>query len=179
MDGETYKNVKKIEKELGLPDNFLVSIYVDDDDWSFVIKLHSMVEAAVTHLLLTRFADDRLMDVLSSLQLGHRKTGKLAFVIALGLLSDENVRLITGLSELRNRLIHGIRNIQFDLATYFDGLDNDRFNQFLSSFGHAFKEEAEIGGRMIKRQEIVRQEGAKTTIFLSAAYCLSDICKLL
>ncbi|MDQ2974602.1 MAG: hypothetical protein M3R69_04210 [Acidobacteriota bacterium] len=177
MDGETYNNVKEIEKGLGLPVNFLLSIY-QEDDWSFVIKLHSMVEAAVTHLLHTRFGDERLTDVLSALQLGHRKTGKLAFVTALGLLSDENVRLITGLSELRNRLIHGIKNIQFDFGEYFNGLDDDRFNQFVASFGHAFKEESEIGGRMVKRKEIVRQEGAKTTIFLSAAYCLSDIRKL-
>jgi hypothetical protein len=75
VDGETYNNVKEIENGLGLPDNFLLSIYVDDDDRSFFIKLHSMMEAAVTHLLVTRFANDQLTDVLSSLLLGHGKTG--------------------------------------------------------------------------------------------------------
>jgi hypothetical protein len=76
VDGETYNNVKEIENGLGLPDNFLLSIYVDDDDWSFVIKLHSMVEAAVTHLLVTRFANDQLTDVLGEPRLGAFRSSK-------------------------------------------------------------------------------------------------------
>jgi hypothetical protein len=44
------KNIKDIERDLGLPIGFLVTLK-EEDDWSFIIKLHALFEAAYSHLL--------------------------------------------------------------------------------------------------------------------------------
>jgi hypothetical protein len=59
----------EIEKELGLPNNFLWNLR-NEDDWSAIIKLHALLETAVTHLLVRFFGRDELEDVFATMELG-------------------------------------------------------------------------------------------------------------
>jgi len=43
------------ETELGLPDGFLQRLRNSDDDWSFIIKVHALMEASVSYLLVHHF----------------------------------------------------------------------------------------------------------------------------
>jgi len=58
----------------------------DKLDWSFVIKLHALLETAVSQLLVHALGGEELVDVFSALEMSNIKTGKLAFVKTLGLL---------------------------------------------------------------------------------------------
>jgi hypothetical protein len=45
------KRLRKFEPTLGLRVGFIEELIQQDDDWSFVIKAHAIVEAALTQLL--------------------------------------------------------------------------------------------------------------------------------
>ena len=52
----------------------------DENDWSFVIKLHALVEAAVAHLLTEQLSRPELSDLFAHLDISNKTTGKAAFV---------------------------------------------------------------------------------------------------
>lgn len=66
---------------------------LDEDDWSFIIKLHALMEAAIAYLLTQHFDDDRLSGVFEYLELSDAGKGKIAFVKELELLPSECRRI--------------------------------------------------------------------------------------
>ncbi|PYO98058.1 MAG: hypothetical protein DMD60_05185 [Gemmatimonadetes bacterium] len=122
-----------LEQALGLPAGFLVSLW-KEDDWSFVVKIHSLVEAAVTQRITAAVGDARLSPVFERLQLGQEKTGKLGFAKALDLLQPDELRYIRALAELRNRLVHYIDQVRFSFTEYFASLDKNRTDEVLRAF---------------------------------------------
>ena len=125
--------IAELEAKIGVRENFFRDLLLEDD-WSFVIKLHALFEAACTHLLLFHFKEPELTEIFSRLELSNKTTGKVAFLAKLELLSKENRRLVSKLSELRNSLVHDVRNAEFSLATTVDGLAPSELNQFAIAF---------------------------------------------
>jgi hypothetical protein len=58
------KGILELESKLGLDQGFFGNLQ-SEDDWSFVIKLHALFEAACTHLLLFHFQELELTDIFS------------------------------------------------------------------------------------------------------------------
>jgi len=127
------EDVLELESKVGVKQGFFAAL-LDEDDWSFVIKLHALFEAACTHLLLFHFKEPDLAEVVSRLELSNKTTGKLAFLSRLVLLGKEGRRLISTLSELRNNLVHDVRNAEFSLAEMVAKLDANELKQFAISF---------------------------------------------
>lgn len=123
---------ESLEKELNLPENFLQNL-LEEDDWSFIIKLHALMEASVSYLLVHHFGDSRLSKIFEHLELSDAKKGKIAFVSELELLPSENRRFLRRLSELRNILVHNVINVKFNLENYVNGLNKDQFSNFLKA----------------------------------------------
>ena len=101
---------------MGLPLQLFENL-MDDDDWSFVIKVHALVEAAVSSLLVYGFKNEQLSTVANALPRGNRRFGKIAFVKQLDLLSDKARAFILKLSQLRNQLAHQIENVTFSFSS--------------------------------------------------------------
>lgn len=122
-----FADLERLESHLGLPSGFIEGL-MKEDDWSFVIKGHALLEAAVSRLLVER-SDARLEPVFARLQLGGGRTGKLSFVNALELLPPADVQLLQWLGELRNRLVHDPKQFGFRLDEYAQNLlASDRRN---------------------------------------------------
>lgn len=115
-----YSRVEHLEQRLGIPAGFTRRLN-REDDWSFVIKAHAFIEALVTHLLV-QATDVRLEDVFVRLQLGGR-TGKMAFVKSLGLLTPANQRFVERISAIRNSIVHNVANVGFRFNDFLTGLD--------------------------------------------------------
>src|SRR5438034_11277208 len=62
------------------------------------------------------------------------RVGKVAFASALELLTDYERRFIVKLSELRNRLVHNIANVTFNLKAYVDSLEKNQKAAFVHAF---------------------------------------------
>ena len=108
----------RLEHDSGLPSGFCLAL-LQENDWSFVIKLHALLETAVSQLLVHALGGEELVDVFSALEMSNTKTGKLAFVKTLGLLPKAHLEFIRALSELRNQLVHRIRNVNFNMNEHF------------------------------------------------------------
>lgn len=127
--------VPLLEQKLGLNPGFFESLDRDDEnDWSFVIKIHALVEAAISHLLTDHLQRPELHDLFSRLDMSNKTTGKAAFVKALGLLDEPERRFISSLSELRNKLVHDVRNVNFDFVAYVEDMPAKDRDTFLKNF---------------------------------------------
>jgi hypothetical protein len=125
--------ILELEAKIGVRENFFKDLLLEDD-WSFVIKLHALFEAACTHLLLFHFKELELTDVFARLELSNKATGKIAFLSRLGLLGKENRRLVAALSEMRNSLVHDVRNAEFSLESMVAEFDSKALKQFALAF---------------------------------------------
>jgi hypothetical protein len=102
------------------------TVFEAESDWAFVIRLHTIIEATLNHLIVKHFADERLFGVVSELDVSDQRRGKLAFVKALDLLPKPYRAFVKQFSEIRNELVHDIKNLDFDLKTYMAGPGKDR-----------------------------------------------------
>ncbi len=124
-----------LEDQLGLERGFFERLDDEDEsDWSFVIKLHALVEAGISYLLTKELKRAELSDLFARLDISNKATGKAAFVKALGLLNEPERRFMSSLSELRNKLVHDVRNVNFDLEAYVSQLTPEQQAQFLRNF---------------------------------------------
>ena len=128
------KSVPRVlEAELHLPGRFLEDLRLEDD-WSFVIKTHALVEAAVSHQLSQELLDTKLMPVFRQLPLGERNFGKLKFARELGLLSKGYCQFISGLSILRNRIAHNVEEIQFTFKGWLEQMEKNQRSEIFKRF---------------------------------------------
>jgi hypothetical protein len=112
--------VADLEMALGLPEGFTRTL-VGEDDWSFVIRSHALVESAVTHLL-SQVVDPRLSRVFRAMPLGGGRASRLACIDALAIFDSPTIEFVRRLSDLRDRLLHDVADIRFSLADFFAGL---------------------------------------------------------
>lgn len=117
----------------GLPDDFFLKLK-EEDDWSFIIKLHALFEGVSSHLLSYHFQDSRLENALSQLEMSGKSTGKLAFLTSLELINKDNKKFILKLSEIRNSLVHDVRNTTFSLSDMYSSLDKNQRKQLAKTF---------------------------------------------
>jgi DNA-binding MltR family transcriptional regulator len=127
--------VPLLEQKLGLKRGFFESLDGDDEnDWSFIIKVHALIEAAISHLLTEHMEQPELAEIFSRLDMSNKATGKAAFVDALGLLEKPERRFISSLSELRNKLVHDVRNVNFNLTEHVESMEKKGQGEFLRNF---------------------------------------------
>jgi hypothetical protein len=126
-------NVNDIEKIIGTKEGFFENI-IEEDDWSFVIKLHAFFESVCTQLLLLHFQQPELHDIFRRLELSNKTTGKIVFLEKLGFISKENRRYIATLSELRNMLVHDALNLDFKFEDHIKSLGKDKIKHLAVSF---------------------------------------------
>lgn len=126
-------DARKLEGGLGLPEGFLDALKAEDD-WSFVIKAHALLEAALTHALVVRTGLDAAEEFFSHLELSGSKTGKVALAESLDMLRSEERRFIRSFSELRNVFVHDVKNVHATLRSYFAAASKDKRKIWARSF---------------------------------------------
>ena len=183
---EAIKTVIPFEERLSIKKGFYIGLLIEKDDWSFVIKLHALIEAALSHLLaeiitlsVKEYLPEEkqptgLEEVFSWLELSNKRTGKLAFVKALDIFPEEHRRFIRALSELRNDLVHNVKNINFSFSQYLSSLDTNQVNKFTQAFSYGLRDRLILNEKEVPREEWIKEE-PKWAVWFSGLYCMSEI----
>jgi len=133
IDFKLDDGIIELELRIGIKEDFFLKL-LEEDDWSFIIKLHSLFEAACNHLLLYHLKEPNLTDIINRIDLSSKPIGKLVFLEKLELISKEDKRLISKLSELRNNLVHDIKNYEFNLKNMIEEFGPNQLRQFAIDF---------------------------------------------
>jgi hypothetical protein len=109
---------------------------LEDDDWSFTIKLHSLIETAISFALsesikiaFNKYYPEGNIDLLRAFTLmetSNKNTGKLAFLKGLDIPHSNYRGFIMHLSQMRNKMIHNISNVGMSIKEYYDSLVTDK-----------------------------------------------------
>jgi len=121
---------------VGLPEDFFFNLSMESD-WSLIIKLHALFEAVLASLILKRLGKPELEELIANLDFNNVKSGKVAFARSLCLIDKKEVAFLRGLSELRNRLVHNISNVSFEVETYVSTHTASEKKKFKTEFGQA------------------------------------------
>lgn len=116
-----YSAAVSLSKEMALPTNLLSNL-LKDDDWSFIIKSHALIESLLGHVISASLDDIRIRDSVKRLFLRD----KIKFACALDLLHADGKQFIEALSEIRNYLAHNIDSVNFSVSEYIDSAENSK-----------------------------------------------------
>src|SRR5438034_5208482 len=125
------ETVRALVGELRQKGNFLHGL-LKQDDWSFVIKAHALLEAVVTQLVIANIGSASFVRCIERLPLGGQ-FGKIRLCEQLGLLSDDQRKFVRWLSELRNPLVHRLDKVTFTFAAHVRGFDKHQRECWLDS----------------------------------------------
>jgi hypothetical protein len=128
------KSLDYLEEHLLAPKGTLRRLFVDDD-WSFIIKAHALLESSISSLLASHL-DPRLRETFALLELGKEATGKLEFTKVLEILSPGERGFVRIFSALRNKLAHDTRYLSFDLKVHVASLKKEQRKAFVDGVTH-------------------------------------------
>ncbi len=115
----------ELEAEVGLPAGFLNSL-LEEDDWSFIVKAHALIEAAMTHALVQCTGLSAAENFFARLDLSGGQIGKAKLASDLGLVTPWECKFIRKLSEIRNDFVHDVKNAGVSLNSYFGSHSPDK-----------------------------------------------------
>ena len=167
-DSSPIAAVQRLHDALGLPSGFFDSL-LKEDDWSFVIKLHALIEQALAHVIAHRLGDE-IADIVASLDMGERR-GKVGFAVALKLIDERDRSFLKLLSSLRNRCAHGVKQaVRFSLEAYVAELDRNGRREFLRACNASNPDETiTIADMTTNRQKFV-SENPKLSIWMASLF---------
>jgi hypothetical protein len=109
---------RKLTNELGLPKDIIIDIYSSETDWEFILKLDSLLEAAVRHVVMISMQGARVdRKIMSKFIDGLAMRGRTSL---LNLLEGSGcdameIALIESVRRLRNAFAHDITVISHNL----------------------------------------------------------------
>jgi hypothetical protein len=176
--------IKEFELSINLPQGFVYKL-LDDDDWSFVIKLHSLLEAAISYslsesikiLFKSSFPENKisLQNVFTNLETSNKLTGKIAFLKGLDLPADANYRgLIQHLSRMRNAMVHNINKVGMTIKEYYSSLEMDIKKDFLDKMTFTIDREIEYDNKKLDKNQLFELE-PKIAIWINSAECILEL----
>jgi hypothetical protein len=131
--------IDRLEQALGLPHAFYERLVDGDDDWSFVLRVHALMEASLTTLLSERIGGrdlpdmSKLTNALSHLEMSRVHVGKVELAFTLGLIGDRDRLFLRTLSEFRNTFVHDIKNVTLKLVDHVAAFDKNQRRNFANA----------------------------------------------
>lgn len=131
-----------LEESIGISRKLLDSVSKEDgDDWTFIVKIHGIIEAGLNHMLLVSLGRPGLRKIISKMDTG---SGKLSFIKALDLLPANARTFVRVLSTVRNVAVHDIKNFDISLVEYEKRLDREQRRNWKAGLAFGSADEALI-----------------------------------
>lgn len=171
MDEDLLKEVTAFETRLGLPGGFYDSL-LKSDDWSFVVKLNALFEAACTEALVVRLGCPEIADNLARLDFADNRKGKVRLCFELNIITDEQRLALNDLAELRNDLVHKVENVNFSLTQYAEKLSKGKQETLVKRWGRNLNDTLSFGDVTVTKSAFVL-ENLKLVLWMSCADILA------
>jgi hypothetical protein len=168
LKADAFEAAKSIAADLGLPDKFVDQLNKSDDDWSFVIKSHALMESVLTLLLTEVFGKPQVRDTLAEIDTSQ----KLRMCSDLSLFEKSERTFMRELSKLRNVLVHNVDQVEFSFSEHLK--NKDVANNFVTNFGTLWKDPVTIGSKTISRKDITL-ENPRLTVWLLLIEVLGEV----
>ena len=155
---DLHSHVRALETELGITPGFLEGLIKEADDWSFIIKLQALAEAAVTHLITNELGREQLRKLLARTPMDGQR-GKLELAKELALLDTETIGFLRTIGKIRNRFAHNVTNVSLRIEDYVSAEpENERDSIWRSLTYFGTDETFELpNGNRISRVAFARQ----------------------
>jgi hypothetical protein len=121
-------NFNALEESLGISKDFFHKIFLDEFDWSLVIKLSVIIEAALDRLLKIYF-ENLPESFISKLNI-NGSTGKIQLLLDLNLINQSERNRIIEIIKIRNKFAHRIEFIDKTIFQYYLKLNPDESYNF-------------------------------------------------
>ncbi len=154
---------RTLELELGLPENWITFIAAEDD-WSFVVKCHALLESAANRALTEALGRPNLSEFISRLELSGVKTGKVSLLVNLDHLDSDCKRFISKLSELRNAFVHEVANTTLTINELLERLPEKDRKGFVNAFSWGLTD-----WKTANCAKLDQDDEAKSLFYISAA----------
>ncbi|MBL4245355.1 hypothetical protein H8F18_23395 [Vibrio fluvialis] len=164
---EISKAVSDLECLLGLPSGFYNALLAEDD-WSFVIKLSALFEAACGQALGVKLQHPEIENELAYLE----QSKKISLITKLNIVTEEQSKFLTKLSELRNKLVHNISEVTFEFGALTSELDKNAKRSFAKVYGHGIHENFIVGNVAFNRTDFT-VENPKMAMWITAQEILA------
>lgn len=166
---DLWEAADSLSTQLGLPEKFLHRLREADDDWSFVIKCHALLESGLSYLLASVvFGKPEVQSTLSQVDTSH----KIKMCSDLEQFEAEDRKIMRWLSNLRNELVHNAHKVTF---TFEENLKNkDRADVFAETFRSVWNDPVTIKGVPVSRKQFTL-ENAKLTVWSWLVLVLGEI----
>ncbi len=125
--------INELERYLGLPEDFFHALQ-SEDDWSFIVKIHSLIETTCNSLLVEEFGKPETLDAFVNVPMGTVKSGKLAFIKSLDLLPKKDISFIEQIGWLRNKFVHNVSRTQSSLQGFIENQSKEKQKELYKAF---------------------------------------------
>ena len=126
---KAFKFIKELETELNLPKKFFICL-LRNDDWSFIIKIHTLIDVAITKAVIETLGKPEIEDSIERLNLNT----KLGFAKKLNLLEKDSLLFVQKLSEMRNQFAHNISDVGVEILEFLNSSKKEKRDGFLKAF---------------------------------------------
>jgi hypothetical protein len=165
--------IRELERVIGAPDRFFVSL-LQESDWTFVVKLHTLFESAVTHHIVLELKRPELREFVSRLDMSSDVGSKLAIAKALNIMPTHDRGLIRLLSSARNNIVHNVDSHPFSLEKFICGLPKQKHDEYVKNVSVAWSDPVKIGDYSVSKATYVR-ENPKTCFWFRGISVLLNI----
>lgn len=128
------ESVRALAVGCNLREDFIVDLVEGQgDDWSFVIKLHALLESVVCQMMATSLKCRELEEPLAQ---EVTMESRITMLKALGLADENERRMMRALGRLRNSLVHNANQTDFTFKSYLS--NKQRRDNFASDFAYGW-----------------------------------------
>jgi len=147
-------SIEEFEKDLGLTPKFLDSL-LHENDWAFIIKLSALLELVATNILVIKFKNENIEDLLAHLDYANKKSGKIAFLQKMDVITKEQFNVLCNFAELRNKMVHKIENTNFTFNAHISSFDKNQTKIFLGWVGLGISDYIPINEKQITKRDFI------------------------
>lgn len=148
-------SISKFENDLNIPQGFYSKL-LNEDDWSFIIKLSAFLETASTDVLSKVLGYKELESPISYLDYGNPKSGKVVMMEKMEIITKQQSKTLRKFLEIRNKVAHRLEDVNFTFEKHISNFkDKNQEKEFLKNFGSSVKESFEFKQKKLNKKNFV------------------------